>query len=250
MLVNQEQLIRIRPDCRIEIQELAAKPWSLGHKVKFSAAESIKKMNETIRAKRHPSLQPLSRDHGMGLLCAQHGHKAVRASEHDRLRLAEQMRTASRDVILSYLEDEQRVLSPVITNEALRAEFQHHQNNVRKFIDELEQLEPAVDPGLSLMASLAGALENYVRWEENSLFSALEQTLDATDLTMLSGLTKARDKPRPLGLGRIARRTKSAKNNLQDYYFLVWCYQSLPFTARIDSTAGGAHNDPEQEYRE
>lgn len=148
-------------------------------------------MNEAKRGKRHPSLQPLSRDHGMGLLMAQHGHKAIRASEHDRLRLAEQMRTASRDVVLSYLEDEQRVLSPVITNEALRTEFQQHHNNVRKLIGELDKLEPAVDPGLLLMASLAGALENYVRWEENSLFPSLEQTLDTGDLTMLSGLTES-----------------------------------------------------------
>jgi hypothetical protein len=144
-------------------------------------------MNNTV--KRHPSLQPLSRDHGIGLLCAQHGHKAVRASGHDRVRLAEQIRVNCRDVVLSYLEDEQRVLSPSITDAGLRAEFQQHHNNVRKLLDELEQTDPAIDPGLGLMASVAAALESYVRWEENSLFPSLEQSLDHDGLSNLSELT-------------------------------------------------------------
>ena len=147
-------------------------------------------MNNT-KKKRHPSLQPLSRDHGIGLLCAQHAHKAMRASENDRMRLAEQIRAASRDVILSYLEDEQRILSPVISDVALRAEFTHHHNNVRKLISELDKLEPAFDPGLGLIASVAAALETYVRWEENSLFPSLEQTLDHDDLTKLSRVTES-----------------------------------------------------------
>ncbi len=145
-------------------------------------------MNNT-KTIRHPSLQPLSRDHGIGLLCAQHGQKAVRASKHDRLRLAEQIRAASRGVILSYLEDEQRVLSPVIACEKLRTEFQQHHNSVRKLINELDSLEPTIDPGLGLMASVAASLIAYVRWEENSLFPALEQALDHDDLSKLSGLT-------------------------------------------------------------
>ena len=167
----------------------------------------MKSMKRSI-LKRHPSLQPLSRDHGIGLVCAQHGHKAVRASEHDRLRLAEQIRAASRDVILSYLEDEQRVLSPVIADETLRAEFQQHHNSVRKLINELDQLEPGIDPGLGLMASVASSLDAYVRWEENSLFPALEQTLNPDALNKLSGLTASieagRSRPTQLLHGSIA----------------------------------------------
>lgn len=144
-------------------------------------------MNNTV--KRHPSLQPLSRDHGMGLICAQHGHKAVRASLHDRVRLADQIRVNCKSLILSYLEDERRVLASAITDTALKTEFQIHHNNVRKLLDELEQLDPTVDPGLGLMASVAAALETYVRWEENYLFPALEQTLNHEGLSVLTGAT-------------------------------------------------------------
>ncbi len=113
----------------------------------------------------------------------------MRASQHDRVRLAEQIRVNCIDVVLSYLEDEQRVLSPSITDAALRAEFQQHHNNVRKLLNALEQSDPTIDPGLGLMASVAAALETYVRWEENSLFPALEQSLDHEGLSNLSELT-------------------------------------------------------------
>ena len=141
--------------------------------------------------KRHPSLQPLSRDHGVGLVCAQHGHKAVRASRSDRLKLTAQIRAISEDLILSYLEDERRVLSPVITRQALRAEFEEHHNNVRRHINELEQCDSSVDPGLGLLARVADSLDAYVRWEENSLFPALESSLNPQTMSLLHELTSS-----------------------------------------------------------
>ena len=78
------------------------------------------------------SLQPLSRDHGVDLMCAQHAEKSLRASRHDRLRLAEEVRVVSRAVLLSYLEEEQRVLSPVISEFFLRTEFMWHHEMVRR----------------------------------------------------------------------------------------------------------------------
>ena len=169
--------------------------------------------------KRHFSLQPLSRDHGIGLLCAQYGHKAVRASKHDRVRLADQIRSTSRDVILSYLEDEHRVLSPVIIDPALRTEFEQYHKNVRNLLDELEQLEPAFDPGLGLMARVAAALETYVRWEENSLFPALEQTLNHDDLGKLSGLTSSIEAKRARPTQKLHRSIALMPSGLPENWF-------------------------------
>ncbi|MBX9571780.1 MAG: hypothetical protein K2X77_23005 [Candidatus Obscuribacterales bacterium] len=139
--------------------------------------------------KRHLSLQPLSRDHGIGLVCAQRLHKAVRASETDRLRLSEQIRAVFENLIGSYLEDEQRVLSPVIHDNTLREEFQQRHNNVRSLTKALDQLDPAQDPGLGLLSRIADALDEYVRWEEHSLFPAIEQSLDAEQMQQLSEAT-------------------------------------------------------------
>lgn len=139
--------------------------------------------------KRHLSLQPLSRDHGIGLVCAQRLHKAVRASASDRLRLSEQIRAVFGNLINSYLEDEQRILSPVINDNALREKFQQHHNSVRSLTAALDRLEPAQDPGLGLLSRIADGLDDYVRWEENSLFPAIQDTLDDEQLQQLSEAT-------------------------------------------------------------
>lgn len=138
---------------------------------------------------RHPSLQPLSRDHGVGLICAQRLRKAVRASESDRLRLSEQIRAVFENLINSYLEDEQRVLSPVIPNNAIREEFQRRHSNVRRLTAKQDLLQPSEDPGLGLLSRIADALDEYVRWEEHSLFPAIQETLDDEQLSKLSEAT-------------------------------------------------------------
>jgi hemerythrin-like domain-containing protein len=139
--------------------------------------------------KRHRSLRPLSRDHGMGLVCVQRLHKAVRASENDRLRLSEQIRAVFGNLIGSYLEDEQRILSSVIPNNVLKDEFKQRHNSVRTLTSKLDRLEPAEDPGLGLLSRIADALDEYVRWEEHALFPAIENMLDDEQLEQLSKAT-------------------------------------------------------------
>jgi hemerythrin-like domain-containing protein len=139
--------------------------------------------------RRHPSLQPLARDHAIGLVCAQRLQKAARASQNDRMRLSEQFRAVFKALICSYLDDEQTVLSPLIPSTMLRDEFQQRHNNVRNLMSRLDQLDPAQDPGLGYLSRLANVLDDYVRWEEHSLFPAIEQTLDDEQLKQLSELT-------------------------------------------------------------
>lgn len=152
--------------------------------------------------KRHQSLQPLARDHGVSLFCALHGQRAVRSPLHERLLLTEQIRVLSQAAILTYLHDEQRVLSSLIEDDVLRSEFQEHHNSIREFIYQLDLVEPSVDPGIGLLASISAVLESYVRWEENSLFPLLEQTLSHEVLSKLKESTdsieSARTRPTQL----------------------------------------------------
>lgn len=143
-------------------------------------------MNAT---KRHPGLQPFARDHGLGLVCVQNAQKAVRASKNERVKLAEQIRETNRDAILSYLDDERRVLSPVIPTWELRVQFLEYHKKVAKLITELADLDPTADPGLGLMARVANAMDTYVRWEESILFPAIEHQLTPAELTELCELT-------------------------------------------------------------
>jgi iron-sulfur cluster repair protein YtfE (RIC family) len=149
--------------------------------------------------KRHPGLQPFSRDHGIGLVCAQRLHKAIRATGDDRIRLAEQVRTVCFEVVASSLDDERRVLSSAVAQTGLGHVFQEHHNRLRDLIKELNKLDPSQDPGLGLVARIADALDDYVRWEENSLFPAIEDKLSDEELQQLAEITASieQDRHRP-----------------------------------------------------
>jgi len=139
--------------------------------------------------KRHPGLKPIARDHGVGLVFAERLSKSIRASRDDRARLAEQMRTNCRDVILQYLEDEESVLSRFITNESMLEEFMGKHTAVRAVSDKLHKTDLGSQPEMGLLARVSDALDDYIRWEERVLFPALEETLDDDQLEELSKQT-------------------------------------------------------------
>jgi len=136
-----------------------------------------------------PSLIPLSRDHGIALFCAHYGRKAIRASKNDRLELTEMIRAICREQIDSNLEDEQWILSPVIGDATLRAEFHQRHRNIRSLITQLNSVEVFEDPGLGLLARIANALDDYVRWEENILYPRIVEGINRHQSDQLSRLT-------------------------------------------------------------
>jgi len=148
------------------------------------------------KMKRLAALIPLSRDHGIGLVCAQYGRKAVRACEDDRLQLAEQMRVVCHEEIILNLEDEQWILSPVIGDDKLRAEFHQRHRNIRELSAELSSVELSEDPGLGLVARIANALDDYVRWAEHTLFPRIEQGSECAQLQHVARLTADMEKQR------------------------------------------------------
>jgi hypothetical protein len=158
--------------------------------------------------KRNPALIPLSRDHGIGLVCAQYGRKAIRASEDDRLRLAEQMRSVCREVINPNLEDEQRILSPVVGDESLRLEFHQRHTNIKALSAELGEGALAEAPGLGLIARVANALDDYVRWEQHTLFPRIESGSEDEQLRQIFLLTATLETTRSRLTQRLHRSVK------------------------------------------
>jgi iron-sulfur cluster repair protein YtfE (RIC family) len=90
---------------------------------------------------------------------------------------------------LSYLEDERWVLSPLIGNDSVRATFHERQNNIRKLTEELDMLDHSDHRGLGVLSMLADALDDYVRWEEHTLFPGIEEGIERDQLRQLSKLT-------------------------------------------------------------
>lgn len=137
--------------------------------------------------KRAHSLQPLSRDHGTVLVSSHYGRKALRATVADRLRLTEQMRDFCRNEIAPNLEDEQWILSQFIGDAHLRAEFHQRHKTIRALVVQLCHVHQCEDPGLGLVSRLSNALDDYVRWEENTLFPRI---LDGISYDALRALTR------------------------------------------------------------
>ncbi|SRR5579875_699568 len=141
--------------------------------------------------KRHPGLQPFSRDHGIGLVCAQRLRKAVRGTGSDRIILGEQVRSVCFEIIGASLEDERQILTPLIGDTALTQAFYEHHKEIGDLIAELRKVDPTSDPGLGLVSRLADALDRYVRWEENRLFPVIEDKLTAEELKRLAEVAAA-----------------------------------------------------------
>lgn len=140
--------------------------------------------------KRHPGLRLFARDHGVGLICAHRLRKSTRASRNDRLKLVAQMQAVCSELLTLSLLDEQRVLAPLLARTGYAHRFYRHHHRIRDLMECLNKLEPSEDPGLGILSMLGNALDEYVRWEENVLFPAIESQLSDEELTWLAGITE------------------------------------------------------------
>lgn len=140
--------------------------------------------------KRHPGLRLFARDHGVGLICAHRLRKTTRATREERIKLVEQMQSVCSDVLTLSLADEQRVLAPMLARTGYAHRFFRHHQRIRDLIESLNKLEEAEDPGVGLLSMLGNALDDYVRWEENILFPAIERMLNDEESAWLVEVTQ------------------------------------------------------------
>lgn len=146
--------------------------------------------------RRHPGLRLFARDHGVGLVCAQRLRKTTRATREERIKLVEQMQSVCSDVLTLSLAEEQRVLAPMLARTGYAHRFFRHHQRIRDLIERLNKLEEAEDPGLGLLSMLGNALDDYVRWEENVLFPAIERMLNDEESAWLVEVTQLLEKSR------------------------------------------------------
>lgn len=147
--------------------------------------------------KRHPSLQPLSRDHHEGLLQARElRHAAERGTEDQRI-ARERFRELWDDWFRDHLALEERRLSPLIPEigdvERLRAEHEA----ICSLADGLVSSTPRAEPDRDLMLRLAEKLHDHIRWEERRLFPAIEEAAGEEELRSLGEETRNVEAGRP-----------------------------------------------------
>jgi hemerythrin-like domain-containing protein len=126
--------------------------------------------------KRHPALQPLSRDHHVALVAAQ---RLRRAGDEDR--------AAARDAFLGFWHDhgarhfevEEQVLLPAFAAHAdpeVPCVVRMLVDHVR-IREQAQRLADEPEPALESLHALGTALERHVRLEEREVFPLIEDAL-------------------------------------------------------------------------
>lgn len=136
---------------------------------------------------RHPSLAPLSRDHYIGLVQAQHLIKAGDTAQSDavaRRKAAAEFIDAWDHEICEHFEDEEKLLLPLMT-QADRGQLLEEHLELRTDAKLLRAQRKEVDPDAAVMARMGSCLEKHIRWEERELFERLQNSLSPDQLADL-----------------------------------------------------------------
>lgn len=154
--------------------------------------------------KRHEALQPLSRDHVVGLHQAQILKKASLSSVQDQDRAVMDFATVWREDLVPHFADEERILPRFIRCDALCNQMLDDHSKINFLVSKILNCE---EIQCSDLLHLAELLEAHIRWEEHELFPAIENVLsNAQLLSELGEQTNLVEESRKRKSGRFARR--------------------------------------------
>lgn len=143
--------------------------------------------------KRHPALQPFSRDHLIGLF---HAQKLIKLNEDSDCHSLQQSISAfeyawQREVIVHFA-DEDRLLGPLTLSEASLRRLHEEHVDLTALIERLFK-----KPYSYSLANVVGSfLDAHIRWEEHELFAEIESTLSVESLAELAIETQILEKSR------------------------------------------------------
>lgn len=143
-------------------------------------------LSEPMSIKRHPALQPFSRDHLIGLFHAQRLIKLeINNTDHALSETIAAFEQAWKREISVHFADEDRLLGPLpISPESLKRLHEEH----IELTGIIEQV--FIEPfSASLAAQVGNLLDAHIRWEEHELFPEIGSSLSETELTGLGEQT-------------------------------------------------------------
>ena len=129
--------------------------------------------------KRHPTLQPLSRQHHLGLVIA---NKAKSVTDDDKLTHHQALVEYLTTTIPTYFEIERTRLADVILT---KLSDDKAVKLAKQMLDEHEYIESLLvntDPSVDDVKELANALYDHIRFEERELFPIAETVLSDDEL--------------------------------------------------------------------
>ncbi len=147
--------------------------------------------------KRHPSLQPLSRDHHEALLQVQMLRSAAEGSPDDRRVARVRFRDLWDGWFRDHLDLEERRLSALIPAAGDVGRLRKEHGDIRSLAEQFVRGATEAGPAGALMLRLAERLHDHIRWEERQLFPAIERAAGKEELRRLGAETKTAEARRP-----------------------------------------------------
>ncbi|MBZ0213048.1 MAG: hemerythrin domain-containing protein [Nitrospirae bacterium] len=155
--------------------------------------------------KRHPALQPFSRDHNVGLVLA----RSLQTASDDgaRREVARKLLEAWDVELKDHFSEEERLLGP-LASEGMAERLRHEHRVIAEWI---EAFRTTGEYGTT--AAVGTLLHDHIRWEERELFPAIEASATEEDLERLARETdglEARRHDSPLAPRRGERMDRRA----------------------------------------
>lgn len=158
--------------------------------------------------KRSHALQPFSREHLLGLSVALDLRRAP-TQGHDAVAAAlRRVVAAWDDELRGHFDDEERLLTPHIDDPSLAERLRAEHAQIAELVAQAASISPADAVAGALAATLGDLLHDHIRWEERTLFPAVESRLDDDAAKSLGRETAA------FSATRISARTASQRRDM------------------------------------
>ena len=151
-------------------------------------------MSMTPPIRRHPALQPLSREHMSGLVQAR--NLAAAANQPPAAGPRWPGLPAWHDEIAEHFLDEERMLAPLLSIDSMSRLLAEHRH-LRHLAGRAMSLASADEPDIDLMRTLGVALHDHIRWEEREAFGEAEGAATESDLARLVEHAQRIERDRP-----------------------------------------------------
>lgn len=157
--------------------------------------------------KRHPALQPLSREHMGGLIQSRKLREASDAEPDQRLDAIQEFVGVWRAEISDHFDDEERLLLPLTHDQTLRDRLLKEHGDLRDLANACIREPDRIASEPDTMRQLSTLLHDHIRWEERVYFEAIQREHPGALDTMLHAADEIESK-RPGARARCAPDTR------------------------------------------
>lgn len=132
-------------------------------------------VDPTPPLKRHPTLQPLSREHMNGLIHARNLQRAADEGADAPLQASKSFLEAWETEIRHHFDDEERLLITLTTDAALRERLVEEHNDLRRMAARCRRETQSGRPDTEHLRELGRSLHDHIRWEEREFFEHVQR---------------------------------------------------------------------------